>query len=63
MAAEAVGWTVVPVPESAAVARWRALLLHLWRIRRLQRLFGQLGNFLRCEVSACVRDRLRAVYP
>ncbi len=45
------------------VARWCALIRHCHRIRRLQRIWGVLGGFLRYQVPARLRDRLLAVWP
>ena len=48
---------------SAATSRWRRLLRHLLRVRRLQRLWGHLGGFLRTQFPSTLRDRLRDAYP
>ena len=53
----------VEAKAAAVTVRWRKLLLHLWRVRRLQRLFGQVGNFLKASFPASLRDRLRGIYP
>ena len=45
----------------AAVAAWAKLLSVAWRIRRLQRIFGNLGQHLQ-SVDVGLRDRLKAIY-
>ena len=49
--------------RAEVVARWRALIQHCHRVRRLQRIWGVLGGFLRCQVPASLRDRLLATWP
>ena len=49
--------------SAAVVARWRALIRHCHRIRRLQRVWGVLGGFLHYQVPARLRDRLLATWP
>ena len=61
MAAEQGGFVVVdeePTP-APAVSRWRRVLRSLFRIRRLQRIWGVLGGHLRATWPAALRDRLR----
>jgi hypothetical protein len=53
---------VVEVTPQTTCARWRKLLHGMWRIRRLQRYFGQLGQHLQHNVSRSLADRLRKVY-
>ncbi len=65
MAAERVPETWLLVDEfeeqpSVPVRRWRRLVRSLQRIRRLQRIWGLLGGFLRA-IPGSLRDRLRAV--
>ena len=45
----------------AAVAEWERLVRKFWRLRRLQRIFGILGQHLQSFDSG-IRDRLRAIY-
>ena len=40
-----------PGPEGTTVPRWTRIIRHLFRLRRLQRLWHHLGEFLRTEVS------------
>ncbi len=49
--------------KAEIVARWCALIRHCHRIRRLQRIWGVLGGFLRYQVPAGLRDRLLATWP
>ena len=49
-------------PSTAAEARWGAIVRHLRRLRRLQRLWGQLGGHIQVYPAA-LRDRLREVDP
>ena len=50
-----------PEPEDStpAVLRWRRLVSALFRIRRLQRIWGSLGGFLQ-TVNSDLRRRLQA---
>ena len=63
MAAELGSFVVLDLePEPAAtpvVSRWRKVLRSLFRIRRLQRIWGVLGGHLRVAWPAALRDRLR----
>ena len=56
-------WLLVndPEPEVHAPAelRWRRLVCALFRIRRLQRIWGSLGGFLQ-TVDSDLRRRLQA---
>ena len=45
-----------------AAANWRALVRHALRIRRLQRIWHNVGVLLQ-TINADVRLRLRQVYP
>ena len=47
---------------TAAVRRWTRLVRHALRVRRLQRIWGLLGGFLR-GFPATLRERLQLVYP
>ena len=62
MAAEQGGFVVVdlePEPTAApAVSRWRRVLRSLFRIRRLQRIWGVLGGHLCVVWPAAPRDCL-----
>ena len=49
--------------EEAVLARWTRIIRMVWRIRRLQRIFGYLGNFLKESFGQGIRARLRLVYP
>jgi hypothetical protein len=44
-----------------AVENWARLLRTAWRVRRLQRYFGHLGQFLQ-NFGAETRERLKRVY-
>ena len=50
-------WLVVALP--AAAERWRRLVRSLFRIRRLQRIFGNLGQFLQLVASKELREELK----
>ena len=67
MAAELGSFVVVdlePEPTPApAVSRWRRMVRSLFRIRRLQRIWGVLGGHLRVARPAALRDRLRDQLP
>ena len=55
----------IPTPpprQQAVFTRWRRIVRSLHRIRRLQRIWGHLGGFLR-DIPGNLRDRLRAVDP
>jgi hypothetical protein len=45
----------------AAVAAWARLIFAAWRIRRLQRIFGNLGQHLQ-SINGELRERLKAIY-
>jgi hypothetical protein len=47
--------------ESRASLNWVRLLRTISRVRRLQRLYGQLGNFLK-EFGSDTRNQLRTIY-
>ena len=49
--------------EAAVVARWTRITRVAWRVRRLQRIFGYLGNSLKESFGPGIRARLRLVYP
>jgi hypothetical protein len=63
MASADPGQLLVNEPEqptlTPAESRWRALLITLYRIRRLQRVWANLGGFLN-TFNASLRERLRA---
>ena len=44
------------------MANWTRLLKTAWRVRRLQRYFGHLGQFLQ-GFGAETRERLKSAYP
>ena len=54
-------WLVVPTGKRAVPAseRWRRLVRSLFRIRRLQRIFGHLGQFLQLVASKELREELK----
>ena len=47
-----------PGPEGTSVPRWAGIVRHLFRLRRLQRLWHHLGEFLRTQVSSSLRLQL-----
>jgi len=51
-----------PVAAARAAGRWRRLVTATRRLRRLQRLWGLLGNFLRGYPQE-LRDKLREPLP
>ena len=46
-------------PLGRALGRWRRLVRTLFRIRRLQRIWGHLGNFLKEIASKELRNNIR----
>ena len=63
MADENPRWLLVDAPEPEvpvpAELRWRRLVCALFRIRRLQRIWGTLGGFLQ-TIDSDLRERLQA---
>ncbi len=49
--------------KAVVVERWRSHTRHCHRVRRLQRIWGVLGAFLRHQVLPSLRGRLLAVWP
>ena len=66
MADENPRWLLVDEPEPEvpvpAELRWRRLARALFRIRRLQRIWGHLGGFLQ-TINLDLRKRLQAKIP
>ena len=56
-------WLVVPTGKRAVPAseRWRRLVRSLFRIRSLQRIWGNLGQWLQQVASKDFRDEIRAL--
>ena len=56
-------WLVVPTDERAvpAAERWRLLVRSLFRIRRLQRIWGHLGQWLQVVASHKLREEIRTL--
>ena len=48
-----------PEREPVGASRWARIVLHLRRVRFLQRLWSSLGDHLRLNISPELRDRLR----
>ena len=48
---------------AGALAQWRRIVRKLWRIRRLQRYFGHLGQWLQQVADKGLRERLRRRLP
>ena len=46
-------------PHCGALGRWRRLVRTLFRIRRLQRIWGHLGQFLQRIASKELRNNIR----
>ena len=53
---------IEPEPEGTTVPRWAQLIRHLLRLRRLQRIWHHLGEFLRVQVSPAIRSQLSSKY-
>ena len=49
---------IEPEPAGATVPRWAQLIRHLLRLRRLQRIWHHLGEFLRAQASPSSRLQL-----
>ena len=48
---------------AGALAQWRRIVRKLWRIRRLQRYWGHLGQWLQQVASKELRESLRKQLP
>ena len=55
-------WEFVDEPSEESIERWRRLVRSIYRARRLQRIWGHLGNFLQTFPSE-LRESLKKTFP
>jgi hypothetical protein len=48
---------------ASTLRKWTALLRHVLRVRRLQRVFAYIGHVLQEKYPPRLRERLRVVFP